>query len=781
MLGLKQTVGTTAFAAAAAAASASAPEQRCDDSDSDDERDPLQKHIDQVLYGEDEDDKMEQLEPAAASTAAAAVACASLTDASSAEEWSAAAGMWTLSDSGNKKVNFDFRESIVERDEKHMRGVVGQCNRKTYLEMVMHGKPKLSALRQGPFDASADGERALKASLKRLKKIQEKTNEGWDGWVNRMFSTAHPEVVYMLLDAPFTESVDFPYMGVYINRSDIHLVTGRLWGACQVDGSWYGFTVAPQLAPQWLHEYILSARGQQLEGFVDGDTTNFSLGNVIGVRGDAEIVSPEMKITAVEEIKFEGKNGAKYPYGRWIIYYKEGGIKKSHGDKVRSLDLEEKNNSAERLTRNFLIPLKKQMELHAELDEAAKRSWKQKHPTARQQLPVDNAASPAVTRNTKWSSVVADGYYLGPWLRGRIVKHCQTLWELRWERVTADFKTREEAEAALLELNSKPPYSINRWMPYVDEFDIRQEIPTHGIRIMLTDVRYFIVSDDKAVLDALANHQWRDQDNNPGSNSIANFRAVNVDPSSEWQNARDLVAFTLLQNMPQWKSIAANSKGCPVIASVSDFRNNVYISPRCDPMDYRAHIIIFHFRKLGLQQLAENKKKNLKTTKQGKGFGELPECLDDTIGESFKIARSAARPGDPDICEMSPEQHREREQYKERQIILSDTRMKITRRWGDQLREEHKKVRAAQARGESYEAKLTAEDMVKNSNIDYGMFIQAIHDETVKREPETAAAAAAAAERSIPASEHTAPAWAHEGETEAVAAEAEAAASAMED
>ncbi len=172
------------------------------------------------------------------------------------------------------------------------------------------------------------------------------------------------------------------------------------------------------------------------------------------------------------------------------------------------------------------------------------QSWKQKYSTANDLLPHEWEPSEFVTRNTESLHVMAGGFFVGPWLRGRIFKHCNVVWEVKsappFEAPCITHDTEQKAKHQLLQANSRNPWSINRWQIHLDEDDIKDN--THSIKIMLSEGRYFLVSDDDDVLHALSNYEWCDETINYDP-SVHNYRAINVNKRSKWQNAQDLVSF----------------------------------------------------------------------------------------------------------------------------------------------------------------------------------------------------------------------------------------------
>ncbi len=254
------------------------------------------------------------------------------------------------------------------------------------------------------------------------------------------------------------------------------------------------------------------------------------------------------------------------------------------------------------------------------------QSWTYKHPTAHMQLPQEwepkYSPETTATRNTKSLHVFAGGYFVGPWLQGRIFKHCRLAWEVKLVQleVSRFCKSKELAEEMLLQFNARhrTRVSINRWKIHLDEDDIKDN--THSIKIMLTGDRYFLVSDDDDILDALSKYQWRDTYMNNDDDFDANsYKAVRVDKSGakngwqrhEWKKAQDLVLFTMLKKLKQ----PENRKDEICIDTIADYRDFVVIDAiDTATNDYRANKLRFHFEKTALKsQQDENKEAPVET------------------------------------------------------------------------------------------------------------------------------------------------------------------------
>ncbi len=241
------------------------------------------------------------------------------------------------------------------------------------------------------------------------------------------------------------------------------------------------------------------------------------------------------------------------------------------------------------------------------------QAWSRKHPTAHEQLPIDLISNELVTRNTKWLDVFVGDFFMGSWLNGRIFKKCRKMWLVVVKNDSRCIETiettKEEAESVLLDANSQPPHgaSINRWQIHVDEDDIK--CSTHSIKIMLSDDRYFLVSDDDDVLSALSKYKWRDENNDlyPGDNS---YRAVNEDKDNncDWKNAQDLVLFTMLRKVTKSESTVASTEDEISIETISDYSDFVVINTTgASTHDYRTDKIGFHLeRKAAKSQQDEN-------------------------------------------------------------------------------------------------------------------------------------------------------------------------------
>ncbi len=235
---------------------------------------------------------------------------------------------WKLTDGeiNSKKVSRDHEICKTQKNEMHAHGVVGvhKGTRTVYIDMPgVDAEGKRYVTTKGPFEKTNAGERDIRAVYKEFKQWQHGITKNHNLWVNRILNTRNDDVWFMLLDAPFTESVDFPNLGVYIDKKDIPLVSEKIWGACRVDGEWYAFNYAfnpnadthdafnpngdtddERDEPEFLHHFLLSPKTKQLAAIVDGDTLNMTRNNLISVYWH-DRAAPEYVIRDVKEIHFQ--------------------------------------------------------------------------------------------------------------------------------------------------------------------------------------------------------------------------------------------------------------------------------------------------------------------------------------------------------------------------------------------------------------------------------------------------------------------------------------------
>ncbi len=225
-----------------------------------------------------------------------------------------------------KKVSRDQKICKTVTKERQLHGVVGvhKGTRTVYIDVPGIDADGTRCVRtRGPFENTNAGERDVRAVYKEFKHLQHGITKDNNLWVNRILNTRNDDVWFMLLDAPFTESVDFPNLGVYIDKKDIPLVIEKIWGACLVDGEWYAFNYAlnpngdthdafnpngdtddERDEPQFLHHFLLSRKTKQLASIVDGDTLNMTRNDLISVYSHNR-AAPEYVIQNVKEIHFQ--------------------------------------------------------------------------------------------------------------------------------------------------------------------------------------------------------------------------------------------------------------------------------------------------------------------------------------------------------------------------------------------------------------------------------------------------------------------------------------------
>jgi len=112
--------------------------------------------------------------------------------------------------------------------------------------------------------------------------------------------------------------------------------------------------------------------------------------------------------------------------------------------------------------------------------------------------------------------------------------------------------------------------------------------------------RFMIISNEQPIIDALAQHKWTfalDE-------STDSCHPMNVDPTSIWQRAEDLVAYTLLKTRK-------DTKGRLLVPSPEVYFDVVHVVQTGRAVhDLRSHMLSVRLRKIGKHKLAKNKIKN---------------------------------------------------------------------------------------------------------------------------------------------------------------------------
>ena len=106
-----------------------------------------------------------------------------------------------------------------------------------------------------------------------------------------------------------------------------------------------------------------------------------------------------------------------------------------------------------------------------------------------------------------------------------------------------------------------------------------------------------IISNDQPIIDALAQHKWTFA----MDESTGQCRPMNIDPSSIWQRAEDLVAYTLLKTRK-------DTKGRLLVPSPEVYFDVVHVVQASREVhDLRSHMMSVRLRKIGKQKLTKNK------------------------------------------------------------------------------------------------------------------------------------------------------------------------------
>jgi len=166
------------------------------------------------------------------------------------------------------------------------------------------------------------------------------------------------------------------------------------------------------------------------------------------------------------------------------------------------------------------------------------------------------------------------------------------------EKTFLAWKAKQELHAG--------PEIINDATEWSTSLEKEYDLPQHpNVSIWLggpMSGRYMMVSNDKAILDALAEQKWTFEiDSNSGG-----CRPKNADPSSIWQRAEDLVAYTLLK-------ARKDTKGRLLVPSPEVYFNVVHVVQTGRKMhDLRSHVLHVRFRKFGKEKLELNRIANQK-------------------------------------------------------------------------------------------------------------------------------------------------------------------------
>jgi len=185
------------------------------------------------------------------------------------------------------------------------------------------------------------------------------------------------------------------------------------------------------------------------------------------------------------------------------------------------------------------------------------------------------------------------------------------------------------------------------------------------------------------------------------------------------------------------------------VSTPDDYFRYIYINPNLsDSSDYRAHMIKVQVRNQALKPHELHSARN-----EDRDFQHS--------GTALPLAPSAHRPDDCNLPSAAqPGSNALSEKYIRQQVQLSDARLRLMHKCGTELKEDMRKVREARKAGHSeVQPTLTVERALSNCNLQYGLFVQSVQEELIKKEPATVAAAAAATVRKLPADARVSPAW----------------------
>jgi hypothetical protein len=341
--------------------------------------------------------------------------------------------------------------------------------------------------------------------------------------------------VRMQLNAEGSEAPD---AHAVISVEDLPLLTQQPWQARKLaDGNYYAFTEMP--SPMFMHER-LAPQGMVLSEFAENQTLDYRSGRLCFIPGDSsserdgQTVAPDRLIGNTVR---QRTTTSQLPHGRFSQKYKDGATGEEHYLHVKIKGPDEVHRQAARTAMAAKI-----LARGLEPAKTTVRSWASSHQDARRLCTTTSAYQ---TRNTKWPDKEVDGgMHLGPWLRGRIVKHASTVWCVQTSQGKGHHcATKEEAEQKLLELNSTPHGSINPWRRAAD-----------GSRQIMLDEHNSIRVDEKSsILRALADYQW-EAEACKLADGTEGYVARNVNQDSKWPYATMLVAWTALPEQDTWPS-----------------------------------------------------------------------------------------------------------------------------------------------------------------------------------------------------------------------------------
>jgi hypothetical protein len=429
------------------------------------------------------------------------------------------------------------------------------CGDVIYLEMK---KKDGTLIRQewGPFDTENARLTAHRAATQLLFSLNagppEQYTNRWGEAVNT------PGSAVLLLDAEFSED---PTRKAVVSRCDVANVLRAQWGAKQLsDGSWYAFTDNPLVPARTLHDYLLVSMGRRLVRFRDGNALNC-------VRENMESCPPPSAPAELIEIdasepdhdgNYKGlcfQNGSgSYPHGRWRLKWKLGGQPQSTNRSLKSATSEEK----ERVKQQLLLNRARLIET---MNSQSIQTWAEKHPetsVAAAALPV--SSQQPIMRNSQFQFTIDEnGFNFGSHLRGRVSQHGRYKWCIKAAESTPHehFDDEHSAMHKLLQLNSAPPYSINAW-----------QLVEGGARKIRLDGAgedaFMLVDDDPDKVDALSEHVWCAH---PIEGEGDAFEVRNLDASSQWKRAIDVIAFQTLRKVRR-------RGGRAVVATPADYFAN---------------------------------------------------------------------------------------------------------------------------------------------------------------------------------------------------------------
>ena len=169
---------------------------------------------------------------------------------------------------------------------------------------------------------------------------------------------------------------------------------------------------------------------------------------------------------------------------------------------------------------------------------------------------------------------------------------------------------------------------INQSAEWSTEEEAMYNLPKHPNRSIWlggpVSGRYMMISNDKPIIDALAQHKWTFE----MCEYSGGCRPINVDQTSTWKRAEDLVAYTLLKAMK-------DTKGRPLVSSPEHYFDVVHVLPHDRAMhDLRSHRLYIRFRKISKAKLLANKIAN------DKHKAEEGDSMEARVRKQFRYLKS---------------------------------------------------------------------------------------------------------------------------------------------